>query len=433
MNTITQIKKRNGTTQAYDINKIVNAVRKALIASGEGVTPDAAETVASRVNENLLQYCADASGENLLCVDGQPSVKEIHDLVERTLMELGHYETAKSYILFRSEKDKAHLPDIFRPRETLKPFEYPDLYEFVAAIRHSYWIHTEFNYISDIQDYKVNVNETEREIIKRAMLAISQMEVAVKNFWGDLHHKLPKAEIGGVCATFADSEVRHFDAYAHLLEILGMNEEFERILDVPVLRERYTYLNDTSAVGKVIDPKEYTKSVILFSLFIENVSLFSQFLILMSFNKHRNLFKGVSNVVEATSKEEQIHALFGTELISVIRSEHPEWFDTTTENELETFCKTSLEVEDRVVDWIFENGELDFLSKDTVKAFIKHRINKSLVSIGFKPAFEVDEKLVAETEWFDNEVIATKHVDFFQKRSINYNKRSQSITGGDLF
>lgn len=37
----------------------------------------------------------------------------------------------------------------------------------------------------------------------------------------------------------------------------------------------------------------------------KHVSLFSQFLVIMSFNKHRDLFKGISNAVEATSKEEQ--------------------------------------------------------------------------------------------------------------------------------
>lgn len=431
---ITQIKKRNGNLQTYDINKIISAVGKALNTTGEGLTDEVAATVATRVHENLLRYCADPlAAENVQCVDGQPTVEEIQDLVERSLMELGHYETAKAYILFRSEKDKARLPDVFKKRDNLKPYEYPSLYEYVDAIRHSYWIHTEFNFTSDVHDFKVNVAPHEREAIKRAMLAISQMEVAVKNFWGDLHNKLPKPEIGAVGATFAESEVRHADAYAHLLEILGLNGDFETILDVPVLRERYNYLSDTVAIAKTNDTRDYAKSIILFSLLIEHVSLFSQFLVIMSFNKHRNIFKGVSNVVEATSKEEQIHGMFGIELITVIRNEHPEWFDEATINDIQSFCKAAFAVEERVVDWIFEAGELDFLTKATVKEFVKNRLNNSMTAIGLEKAFEVDEKLIDETDWFDNEVIATKHVDFFQKRSINYNKRSQSITGNDLF
>lgn len=65
--------------------------------------------------------------------------------------------------------------------------------------------------------------------------------------------------------------------------------------------------------------------------------------------------------------------------------------------------------------------------------FIKDRFNKSLISIGMEKIFEIDEHLLAETYWFDDEVMATKHTDFFYKRPINYNKKSQSITGDDLF
>ena len=70
--------------------------------------------------------------------------------------------------------------------------------EHWEAIQHSYWLHTEFNYTSDIQDYKVNVNKAEKTAIKNAMLAIAQVEVAVKNFWGKLGDKMPKPEISNV-------------------------------------------------------------------------------------------------------------------------------------------------------------------------------------------------------------------------------------------
>jgi len=65
--------------------------------------------------------------------------------------------------------------------------------------------------------------------------------------------------------------------------------------------------------------------------------------------------------------------------------------------------------------------------------FLKNRFNKSLESIGVDKIFDVDQSLVSETEWFDDEIIGTKHGDFFVKRSINYSKRSQSITSDDLF
>ena len=96
-------------------------------------------------------------------------------------------------------------------------------------------------------------------------------------------------------------------------------------------------------------------------------------------------------------------------------------------------CLNAFEAEKDVVDWIFENGELDFLPKAVVNEFLKNRFNNSLESIGIEKVFEVDEDLVGQTEWFDDEIIGTKHGDFFVKRSINYSKRSQSITSDDLF
>lgn len=197
--------------------------------------------------------------------------------------------------------------------------------------------------------------------------------------------------------------------------------------------DRVNYLEKSIKTANSDNQKEYALSVLLFSLFIEHVSLFSQFLIIMSFNKYRNLFKGMSNAVEATSKEEQIHGLFGIDIINIIQKEHPERFDEKYYDRIRKHCREAFEAESAIVDWIFEQGELDFLSKDTIKEFIKNRLNNSLVSIGLDKIFDVNEEKVQETDWFDDEVIATKHVDFFNKRSINYNKRSQSVTGDDLF
>jgi ribonucleoside-diphosphate reductase beta chain len=265
------------------------------------------------------------------------------------------------------------------------------------------------------------------------MLAISQIEVAVKSFWGDIYQRIPKPEVGSVGATFGESEVRHADAYSHLLEILGLNREFESLKKKPIIMKRVRYLETALSTSKSNDDMEYAESVLLFSLFIEHVSLFSQFLIIMAFNKHRNMLKGISNVVEATSKEEQIHGDFGIDLIKIIKAENPDWFDTDFQDKIQDMCKSAYEAESGIIDWIFEKGELDFLPKQHINEFIKDRFNRSLESIGVEKIFDTNESILNETEWFNDEIIGTKHGDFFVKRSINYSKRTQSITGDDLF
>ena len=181
------------------------------------------------------------------------------------------------------------------------------------------------------------------------------------------------------------------------------------------------------------DDKMYTKSVLLFSLFIEHVSLFSQFLIMMSFNKEKNVLKGISNVVEATSKEEEIHGNFGAEIINIIKKENPEWFDVEFQELIYSACRKAYRAECGILDWIFEKGELNFLPQTTIEHFIKNRFNNSLEKIGMKPIFEVNYDILKSVEWFDIEITGTKEGDFFYKKSVDYNKKSKSITVDDLF
>jgi ribonucleoside-diphosphate reductase beta chain len=422
---IEHIIKRDFSTSSFQLDKITEAIKKAMNSVGVG-SAENAQDLALSVYQKLLNRKSEDQ-------EYTPTIEEVQDIVERQLMESNFPGVAKAYILYRNKRSQDRQPDIFEKRINLKPYEYPQLYEYVPAIRHSYWIHSEFNFTSDIQDFKSRLSAPEQSAIKNTMLAISQIEVAVKSFWGDLYHRIPKPEIGSVGSTFAESEVRHADAYSHLLEILGLNSEFKALKKKPAIMKRVQYLETALKNSKSDDNKEYAEAILLFSLFIEHVSLFSQFLIIMAFNKHKNMLKGISNVVEATSKEEQIHGDFGIDLIKILQNEHPEWFSSEYKIYIQNVCKEAFEAEQHVVDWIFENGELDFLPKAVINEFLKNRFNKSLESIGIGKVFEIDEKLVSETEWFDDEIIGTKHGDFFVKRSINYSKRAQSITSDDLF
>src|SRR5690606_23691461 len=310
---ITHVVKRDFVTKPFHLDKITDAILKAMTAVDHGSLLDA-KKISSNVYAELLK-------RKELDASYIPTVEEVQDLVEGKLMQSEFHDVAKAYILYRNEQAKKRKTNIFEKRINLKPYEYPALYEYVPAIRHSYWIHTEFNFTSDVQDFKTLLTDAEQNAIKNTMLAISQIEVAVKSFWGDIYQRMTKPEIGSVGATFAESEVRHHDAYSHLLEILGLNEEFKNLKKKPVIMKRVQYLETALKNAKSENDREYAESILLFSLFIEHVSLFSQFLIIMAFNKHKNMLKGISNVVEATSKEEQIHGDFGIDIMKIIKSE----------------------------------------------------------------------------------------------------------------
>lgn len=412
------VTKRNGDIVEFDALKIMQAIANSNNETNE-MSPTEIKGISKKVDSHID--------------DNNIHVEDIQDLVEEFLMLEKFTKTAKAYILYREKQAEGRKRDIFQPRKNLKPYEYPELEKYVTAIRSSYWIHTEYNYTSDIQNFKIDVESHERTAIKNSMLAISQVEIDVKQFWANLYSRLPKPELSSVGATFAESEVRHSDAYSHLLELLGLNSEFENIENIPALNNRVEYLKKHNHYANTGSDRDYTIAILLFSAFVEHISLFSQFLIIMSFNKHKNLFSGVSNVIEATSKEENLHGQFGIDLINVIKEENPEWFDESMENDIYKMVEEAYESELEVLDWIFEDGDLDFLPRYTVEEFIKSRLNNSLDRIGMKEIFEVDEREVMKTDWFNEELIATKHLDFFSKRNVNYTKRSRSITLDDLF
>lgn len=179
--------------------------------------------------------------------------------------------------------------------------------------------------------------------------------------------------------------------------------------------------------------REAALRLLLFSAFIEHVSLFGQFLIMKAFNRHQNLFKGIANIVEATSKEEQIHGLFGYQLIRILREEQPDWFDAAFDERVRSACRSSYVAEAGILDWIFEAGELDFLPRKVMDAYLQQRFNDSLAAVGIDPVFNPDKDAVAKTRWFDEEVLAGKHYDFFHKRPTTYTKKTKAITEDDLF
>lgn len=322
---------------------------------------------------------------------------------------------------------------IFERRKNLKPYEYPQLIDYVTAMRKSHWLVEERTFASDIGDFNNRVNETEMECIKRCALAISQVEIAPKTFRPQIYERFPKPEIWMVWVTFWESEVRHLDAYSHLLDLLWLQWDFEKLIEVPCIKKRIDYLNKSIANTRNMSNEDYVKALILFSLLIEWVSLFWQFLILQSFKEYKNLFNDINATVWATSAEEQLHWMFWCELILIIQEEYPDFFNDTVEKEVIEMCKEAFIAEWEIIDWIFEKWELEWISKYDVKEFLKNRINISLNEIGMDNIFDVDAVVMKKLFWFENNINTTVRWDFLNARSNNYTKHSFSCTENDLF
>ncbi len=317
---------------------------------------------------------------------------------------------------------------IFDKRESYKPFEYPEVMQFVDAMNKSFWVHSEVEFTADIQDFKSNLSIEEKEAVKRALLGIAQVEVSVKTFWGDLYDLFPKPEFNGLGATFAECEFRHSEAYSRLLEVLGYNNEFENLLEVPIFKERSQVLKEYLAKNK----ENALERILFFTLIIENASLFSQFATILSFTRFKGYMKNVANIIAWTSVDEQLHANAGIFIIRKIFEENPEMKEKARK-EVENFMKNYIELEDKMLDWIFENGELEFFSKKDLSNYMRYRLDESLVQLGLQKPFNITMEEIKPMLWFEEEVFANELDDFFAKRPTAYTKHDKSISENDLF
>jgi len=322
---------------------------------------------------------------------------------------------------------------IFDKRLSYKPFEYPEVMQFVEAINKSYWVHSEVDFTADVQDFQSQLEPHEKNAVKNALLAIAQIEVNVKTFWGNLYNHLPKPELNGLGATFAECEFRHSEAYSRLLEVLGYNDDFLDVVNVPAVKDRIDYLGKMLKNANSEDQKAYVSSLLLFSILIENVSLFSQFAIILSFTRFKGYLKNVSNIIAWTSIDEQIHANGGIYLINKIREEQPDLLNDADIEAIYDLVDESIEMESNILDWIFEQGELDNVSKKNLLDFMKYRVDDSLKKIGMKTRYNITPEDYKPMIWFEEEVFANSMDDFFAKRPVDYTKHDKSITANDLF
>jgi ribonucleoside-diphosphate reductase beta chain len=317
---------------------------------------------------------------------------------------------------------------VYDKREKIWPFEYPNLDKFGLSIIHSFWEVDHFNYDRDIRDFNISLSKQERSVITRAMLAISVVENKVKSFWANLPQRMPKPEISNSCYIFSSNEVIHQKCYQRLLELLNLSQSFENVLEIPCMRDRVKYLNKYLDGVNSRSNREFTKSLILFTLMVENCSLFSQFLTISSFCQHKNLMKNFYDVIRATSRDEVIHGKFGASLVNIIQEENPDWFDDEMENKIYRNVEKAYAAESKVLDWIFEEGELDFISKAEVAEYLKTRFNDSLSQIGYAPLYNTDPSLLEKSEYMHIMVTATNDFDFFDSKSTDYAK---SVSFGD--
>jgi ribonucleoside-diphosphate reductase beta chain len=198
---------------------------------------------------------------------------------------------------------------IYDEQISRKPNKYPWTEQFIKVMHDGFWTDKEFSFKTDLHQFKTVLNDKEREIIVRTLSAIGQIEVAVKTFWAKLGENLPHPSLSDLGYVMANVEVIHNNAYERLLSVLDMEDIFEENLKLEWIQGRVKYLKKYTHRFYKDSKKQYLYALILFTLFVENVSLFSQFYIINWFAKNKNVLKDTDQQVRYTRNEEAIHEI----------------------------------------------------------------------------------------------------------------------------
>jgi ribonucleoside-diphosphate reductase beta chain len=326
------------------------------------------------------------------------------------------------------------MRNITQERVVYKPFEYPEAFDFWMKQQQAHWLHTEVPMMSDVNDWKQNLSESEKNVIGSILKGFAQTETVVNDYWSTLVTKwFRKPEVIAMAVCFANMETVHAEAYSLLNEELGLDNFSEFLEDESTMAKIQALMNVRDKIEGEPDWSERAKSLAIFSAFTEGVNLFSSFAILLSF-KLRNLLKGVGQIVEWSIRDESLHSEAGCWLFRQLLIEKPELNTPELKEAIKQAALLSLKLELDFIDKVYEMGDLDGCLKYDLVSFIKYRVNTKMQDLGYEPVVNgIDDASIKRMKWFDSLSAGKQHTDFFANRVTNYSKGVQNWDANDLF
>lgn len=317
------------------------------------------------------------------------------------------------------------------PLLTVENPENENAYLWAADIQRAmwegFWTSRKFTFESDIFQFN-RMSPEMRQVVIRTIAAIAQVENKVKKYWAYFGMHVADSTIVGAAITMAGVEEIHHDAYRRLLRLLGIEDEIQKALEAAPLANRVAYLNKHTLPYSEEKTRQTLYSLILFTGFVEHVSLFGPFSNILAINRlagenrpdEEKLLKDTSQQVKYTRNEESLHSLFGIGVINEMRKEYSELFDDRLRDRIYEEVQVAYKAEAALTDWILEGYDNPDHNAEIVKNYIRERFNEYLTMIGYEPQFDVDPELSKKTLWMKVGVYAPPKVDFFNSDPTSY-------------
>ncbi|RAK59874.1 ribonucleotide-diphosphate reductase subunit beta [Phenylobacterium hankyongense] len=307
------------------------------------------------------------------------------------------------------------LPGLLTPSMAYKPFRYPWAYEFWKKQQQVHWMPEEIPLGEDLKDWATNLNDHERNLLTQIFRFFTQSDVEVNDNYMERYARVFKpTEVKMMLAAFSNMETIHIAAYALLLETIGMPDaEFTAFLDYQAMRDKHDYMQkfgvDTDA--------DIARTLAMFGGFTEGLQLFASFAMLMNFPRH-NKMKGMGQIVSWSVRDESLHCEGIIKLYHAFNKETGAVTKSVADDIVDC-CKTVVGLEDKFIDLAFEAGEVQGMTPDDIKKYIRFIADWRLRQLNLPEVYGAKENPLP---WLQSMLSGVEHANFFEARSTEYSK-----------
>ena len=298
--------------------------------------------------------------------------------------------------------------------QTYKPFYYSWAVDLTVRHEKAHWIEDEIDLSEDLTDWKTNkVTPIEKDYITNILRLFTQSDVAVgQNYYDQFIPKFKNNEIRNMLGSFANREGVHQRAYALLNDTLGLpDSEYHAFLEYKEMTDKIEFMQKSDNSTQRGLALGLAKSV-----FNEGVALFASFVMLLNFQRVGKM-KGMGKVVEWSIRDESMHVEGNSRLFKAFVAEHPKLVDNDFKKEIYVMAKDVVRLEDKFINLAYKMGEIEGLTMEEVKTYIRYITDRRLLQLGLKTTFKVKNNPLPWLEWILN---GADHTNFFENRVTEY-------------
>lgn len=316
---------------------------------------------------------------------------------------------------------------LLQERHVYKPFLYPWCYEAWLTQQRIHWIPEEVPLAEDVRDWKKNLTDSERNLMTQIFRFFTQSDVEVNNCYMRHYSQVfGPVEVTMMLSAFSNIETVHIAAYSHLLDTIGMPEvEYSAFLKYKEMKDKFDYMQNVSMKSR----RDIAKTMAMFGAFTEGLQLFASFAILMNFPRF-NKMKGMGQIVTWSVRDETLHCLSMIKLFNSFINENQDIWDKELQDEITECCRTIVGFEDAFIDLAFEAGEIQGLTPQEVKNYIRYIGDRRLQQLNLQPIFGMNKNPLP---WMDEMLNGAEHTNFFENRATEYSRASTGGTWEEVF